>query len=892
MSAIRSIVSQVQYRWRALFDREALDTELDAELADHLHRETDANIRRGMNAVNARRAARLDFGAVQRYKEESRDARGLRWLDELRHDVRFALRMLAKSPLFTGTVIVTLAIGIGLNTAVFAAIEATLLRPLPGARAPNELVQVYRTYPGDEKFGSNSIPHFRDVRARSSAVFDGVAAWSFTTMSVSASDRPVKVFGNKVSANFFTVLGVNAALGRVFGDAEDEARGASPVAVLSDAGWERLFSRDPRVVGRTLLVNGRQVEVIGVTPPDFHGAMPLVFPVLYMPIQQLTQLQPGAENESENRSNNFMNVIARVRHDVSLDQATARMNAITTELRAEFPDEYQSSGINLVPQSEAGIGPRFRSAQMGLSAVVMIVAGLLLLVACVNVANLFLARANERAREMAIRLSLGARRGLLFRQLMVESLMFSLVAGAAGIALAWWTITLANRISLPIDLDVRPDLHLSPTVLGYSLTITLLTGILFGLVPALQATQPSLIPALKGETPAGGSRLRASRVLVVAQMALSIVLLIGAGLFVMNLRSATTIDKGFVSDHLLVAELDPSSAGYTNTAASDLYRRLGERLASTPAVQSVAFVETLPLGLNGSDGGVSIPGYVPQANENMSIQYAIAGPNYFRTMGVPLSHGREFTSRDDSAAVRVIVVNQRFVDRFWPGQDGIGKSVKVGGRGYTVIGVVSTGKYKSLGEDPTAHIWYAYAQSNTFGMNVVIRTTGDPAAFIGTLRNEVAALDPNLPLSNARTMDSHLGISLMPARLAGGALGLFGVLGLLLASVGMYGVMGYSVAQRSREIGIRMAIGATGAQVVRMIMRQGLTLVLIGTAIGLVGAVLASRLLSGILYGDSALSPVAFGLVPVLLIGVAAVATFVPARRAAAVDPVIALRSD
>lgn len=886
-----SIVSQLQFRWRALVNRNALDTELSAELSDHVLRETDANIQRGMSPAEAQRTARVEFGSTQRYKEEARDARGLRWLDDLRHDVRFAMRMLVKSPLFTGTVVVTLALGIGLNTAVFSMIDALLLRPLPGVRASSELVQIYRTAPGNEQFNSSSIPHFWDVRKRSTSVFSGVAAWSFAPMSVSASDRPQRVFGNMVSADFFTVLGVTPALGRVFGPAEDEGRGGHPVAVLSNAGWHQLFAGDPRVVGRTLLVNGQNVQIIGVTAPVFHGPMPMVVPALYMPLMELAHLRPGSESDFENRGNNYLNVVARLRPGVSLTQANARMTAITTELRAEFPNEYKERGINLVPQSKAGIHPMFRNAQLGLSAVVMIVVALLLLVACVNVANLFLARASGRAREMAIRLSLGARRGALFRQLMVESLMFSLVAGAAGVLVAYVTIRLANTITLPIDIDIRPDLTLSPLVLAFSLGVTLLTGVLFGIVPAVQATHPSLMPALKGDAPGGASRSRVSRVLVVAQMALSIVLLIGAGLFVMNLRNATTIDKGFVSDHLLVGELNPALAGYASAAAEQLYQRVSERLSALPSVRSVAFVEELPLGLNGSDGGIEVPGYTPRSGEGMSIQYAIASPNYFKTMGVRL-RGREFTARDDSAAVRTMVVNRRFVDRFWPGQDGLGKSVKSGSRLYTVVGVVPTGKYKSLGEDPLAHMWFAQAQSRTLGMFVVVRTVGEPGAFVATLRSEVAALDANLPLTNVRTMDNHLGISLMPARLTGAALGVFGVLGLLLASVGMYGVTAYSVAQRSREIGIRMAVGASGGAVIRMVMRQGLTLVLIGTGIGVLGAIMASRLLSGILYGDNVLSPVAFGLVPLVLITVAAAATLIPARRAAAVDPAITLRSD
>jgi predicted permease len=810
----------------------------------------------------------------------------------LRADLRFAGRMVVKSPLFTAIVVLTLALGIGLNTAVFSAVDALLLRPLPGVRSADELVQLYRTYPGGMAYGSNSIPHFWDLRRRSTEVFSGVAAWSFVTANLTTTDRPVRVFGQMVSADLFTVLGAQAARGRTFVPAEDEGRGAHPVAVLSDAGWRAHFGADPDIVGRRVMLNGQSVEIVGVTAPDFNGPMPIVAPVFWMPLMQLEQLRPGGGSAFENRGNNYMNAVARLRPGVSFEQARARMQAVAEELRAEFPSQYEGGGINLVRQMEAGIHPTMRGAQLGLSAVVMVVVGILLLVACVNVANLFLARARDRAREMAIRLALGARRGALVRQLLVESLVFSVIAGAAGLLVAWTAIGLANGITLPVDIDFRPDLRLSPSVLGFALGATVVTGALFGLAPAFAATRPSLIPALKGEAPAGAGRSRMGRGLVVAQMALSIVLLVGAGLFLVNLRGATSLDKGFVSENLLMVDLDPDLQGYTRAATEQFYRTLLERLGSDPAVRSVGLIDQVPLGLGTSDRFVEIPGYVSAENEDMSIYYASVSPGYFATMGVPLVQGREFTAQDDSGAVRAMVVNQRFVDRFWPGQDAVGRTVKASQRLYTVIGVVPTGKYARLGESPQAHMWFAQAQVWSAGMTLMVRTAGDPTSVVPVVRREVAALDQDLPVSNVRTMERHLGISLLPARLTGAALGVFGVLGLVLASVGMYGVMAYSVAQRTREIGIRMAIGAAARDVIALIMRQGLTLVIGGTVIGLVGAWGASRLLHGLLYGERVMDPWTFVLVPLVLIAVSAVAMFVPARRAAHVDPAITLRAD
>ncbi len=813
-------------------------------------------------------------------------------LGALRNDLRFARRMLMKSPLFTSIVVITLALGIGLNTAVFAAVDALLLRPLAGVRADNELVQLYRTSPGTDGFGSNSIPHYWDLRDRSGSAYSGVAAWSFTTLSITADARPRAVMGQMVSANFFSVLGATPMTGRYFTPDEDSGRGAHPIAVLSHSGWTNLFGGDQHVVGRQVVVNGQNVTIVGIAPQGFSGVMPMVQPALWMPLMQLAQLRPGSESDFENRGNNYMNVIARLAPGVTVAMANSRMTAISEELRRELPEEYKDRGINLIRQQDAGIHPSFRGAQVGMSAVVMMVVGILLLIACVNVANLFLARARDRAREMAIRLALGASRGELIRQLLVESVLVSLVAGTVGLLVALVAIRIANGITLPVEIDFRPDLRLSPVVLGFALLIAIITGVLFGLVPALQATSPTLIPALKGEAPAGTSRSRTSKGLVIAQMALSIVLLVCSGLFLVNLRSATTIDKGFSATNLLIADVEPALQCYTRAASEAFYRNITERLEAQPGIVTVGLMDNVPLGLGNSDTSIEIPGYVAAPNEDLSARYASTDDQYFEAMGIPIRAGRAFTARDDSGTVPVIIINEHFAKKFWPGQEAVGKSVRTGRKLRTVVGVVPTGKYVRLGEDPQLFMYFPLAQRWATGMSLVIRTRGDPNALIPALRREVTSLDANLPLSNIRSLDKHLGVSLLPARIAGAALGVFGVLGLLLASVGMYGVMAYAVSQRTREIGIRMAIGANASDVIRLIMRQGLTLVLIGTGIGLAAAVAASRALNGILYGGSTLDPLTFVAVPMVLIAVAALATFAPARRAAMVDPAITLRAD
>ncbi|MFP5353641.1 MAG: ABC transporter permease [Gemmatimonadota bacterium] len=809
------------------------------------------------------------------------------------HDVRFAARLLLKKPLFTTLAVVTLALGIGLNTAVFSAVDALLLRPLPGTRDPDALVQVYRTWPGGMQFGSNSIPHWRDLRERSRDVFSDAAAWTFAALSISTGERPEQVMGEMVSANFFSVLGVDAVRGRVFAPSEDVGELAHPVTVISHAAWQRRFGGAEDIVGRSIRVNGVAYTIIGVTPPEFQGPLPLITPEMWVPLAQLKQVSPGNADAAEQRNENFMNVVARLQPGVTVAQARAQMTTLSGALKADYPDAYAQTGIHLVPQSEAGIHPMFRSAQLGLTGVVMAVVLLLLLVACVNVANLFLSRAQERWREMAVRLSIGARRGVLIRQLLTESLLFAVVAGGVGLLVAWWAIAIANRVTIPMDIDFTPNLRLSVPVLAFSFAISLATGLLFGLAPALQATRPALIPALKGEAPAGGSRSRLSRTLVVAQMALSLVLLTCAGLFLRNLSAATQADKGFVSDGVLMATVDPELQGYSRGRSVEFYDRLLARLRALPGVEAVGMTTSPPLGLASSDRGIRVPGYTPAENEGMSIFYAVVSPGYFEALRIPLTSGRGFELRDDSAATPAIVVNEQFVKRFWPDGNAIGRIVRAGGRDNIVIGVVPTGKYRRLGEPPTAFMYFPQAQEWRGQMTLLVRTSGDPVASVPALRAEVAALDSDLPVSSIQPMSTFLGLALLPARLAGTTLGVFGVLGLLLAAVGMYGVMSYAVAQRTREIGIRMAIGAARGEVVSMVMRQGLAMVAIGGAIGLGLALGTSRLIRGVLYGaGAAFDPLTYVAVPLVLAGVAALATWIPARRAASIDPVVAIRAE
>lgn len=806
-------------------------------------------------------------------------------------DLRYARRLLTKNPAFTVIAVLTLGLGIGLNTAVFSVIDALLLRPLPGVRQADELVQVYRRWPGIE-FASSSPMNLRDLQERGKPVFTDVAAWSFESMNISSEGQTQRVFGQLVSANYFNVLGVTPIRGRTFVAEEAEGLGAHPVAVVSHSAWQGTFGGDPQIVGRKIILNGAPYTIVGVTGPEFRGVIPLVSPTIFVPLTQVEQIAPQRKGVLTSRGNQFMNLIARLQPGMTVERATTQMQGILNGLRQDLPDDYRRSDFMLIKQSDAGIHPSFRNAQVGLSGIVMAVVVMLLLIACVNVANLFLARARDRWREMAVRLSLGARRAVIIRQLLTESLLFAVVSGGVGLLIAWWCMGMLNRIQLPFDATISADLRLSMPVLAFTIVATIITGVLFGLAPALQATRPALIPALKGEAPAGDSRSRASRVLVVAQMALSLVLLVSAGLFLRNLQAATNVDKGFAGGNVLLAELEPSLQGYDQARAQQFFTAIEQRLAQSPGVEAVSWARHLPLGLSNSQSGVQIAGYTPSDDEPMSIDYTAVTPSYFEAMGIPIVQGRAFTIQDDTTAQPAIIINERFAERFWPGQEAIGKTVRTRGVDRVVVGVVPTGKYSSLGESPKAYMYFPHAQAWAGSMVLQVRTKGDPVSLVPILRSEVAALDPNLPVANVQTLNNYLGLALMPARLAGGSLAVFGLLGLVLASVGIYGVMSYTVAQRTREIGIRMAIGAARGEVVRLVMRQGLTMVAVGGGVGLALAFGAAQLIRGMLYGGNALDPLTFVVVPLVLTGVAALAIWVPARRAAAVDPVLAIRTD
>ena len=814
-------------------------------------------------------------------------------MGDLFRDLQYSFRMVVKNPLFTAVVVVTLALGIGLNAATFSAVGGILLRPLGGVDHPEELVQIYRQWGGMD-YGSVSIPHYQDLRDRTGEVFEDVAAYFFAPVSLSVEGRSERSMGMAVSANFFQTYGVTPALGRPFIPGEESVGpGAHPVAILGYGFWQTRFGSDPDILGRTIQMNGHNWEVVGVAPQDFKGPVNFASIPIYVPLMMQQEISPG-QNLIEARGNNMMTAVARLRDGQTVERAREVLDAFLLQLREEYPDQYGTQlGHTLVLQNEAGIHPIFKNAQVGMSAVMMTVVALLLLIACVNVANLFLARARDRRREMGIRLSIGASRGRIVRQLLTESLVFSVLGGAAGLGLAHLALGILAGVRIPMDGPWDFSIALDQTALAFTLVISLAAGLLFGMAPALQATNPNTVAAVKGEIDGKAGRSRTSSVLVVLQMALSVLLLISSGLFLRSLQGATEIDPGFAQpSNLLVASLDPGLQGYDEGRSREFLDRLLEEAAATPGVTAVGMTDQLPLGIGGSDRGVSVPGYEFAEGELRSIMYHRVTEGYLEAMGIRLLEGRTFTRQDDGSGPPVLIINQRFAERFWPGESALGKVVSTAGQDRSVIGVMETGKYRSLGEAPSEFMYLPQRELFTSGMSLVARTAADPRNVLRELRSVVRGMDPDLPLFDTQTMEDHMGVALLPARLGGSVLGIFGLLGFTLAAVGIYGVMAYSVSRRRREIGIRVALGADRPRVLKLVLGEGMRLTLVGMGVGLLGAAGAAQLVKGLLYNVSALDPVAFVGVPVVLVAVAALAVFLPARRAASVAPMAALKTD
>jgi len=825
-------------------------------------------------------------------------------------DIRFAVRSLLKRPGFTVIAVLTLALGIGANTAIFSVVNATLMQTPPVSH-PERLVFVFNG-PAGSVF---SYPDYVAVRDQNN-VLDGLIAWGGITASLNSNDQTDLVTGAIVTGNFFDVLGVHAQLGRVITYDDDKTPGAHPVAVISQGLWQRRFAGDPNIIGRQLLLNGNNFTVIGVLPKGFDGLQLGITRDLYVPMMMQATMRPpragfsGEMNPDllQVRGNRWLYSVGRLMPGVSEAQAQSSLALITKQLEVAYPEQSGGRGISISPLS-ATDDPGGRQQLSSVAQLLMGVVGIVLLIACANVANLLLARSSVRTKEIAVRLAIGATRRRIVRQLLTEGVLLATLGGAAGLLLAWWTARTISAAPPPTNaLPITPQFSIDLRVLLFTLGISLLAGIVFGLAPALRASKPALIPALKDDSATFFERTRMftlRNLLVVTQVALSVVLLIAAGLFLRSLWQAQRIDPGFDAEKIVGLPLNINLLRYTKVQGREFYRQVTERVEAIPGVESASVARIAAVSGNSSVRSLLIEGRAgsdnqfrsdnsgPVAENNESVSANVIGPKYFQTMGIAFLQGRDFNAQDSDDHPPVVIVNEAFVRRHFPNEDALGKRLSFNGpKGpwREIVGVVRTSKYRSLGEAPTPLVYSSLAQNHETGMTLHVRTRVDPSSVAGAIRNEVQSLEKNLPLGNPELMSERVTNSLYAARMGAILLAAFGACALLLASIGLYGVMSFAVATRTRELGIRVALGAQPGDVFRLVLIQGMTLVIAGLVLGIGVALAVTRLLASFLYGVSTMDALTFTAIPALLTAVALLACYLPARRATKVEPLVALR--
>ena len=818
-------------------------------------------------------------------------------------DLRFGARLLAKSPGFTTVAALSLALGIGANTTIFTLVNAVLLSPLP-VEDPAQLVSVFTT---DERNTGNGLDflqtspmNFRDLRDKNE-VFSGVAGHFGLPLNITGgTGNPEQIFGEMVSGNFFSVLGARPLLGRGFLADEDAVPGEKLVAVLGYGEWQKRYGGDPGIVGRTISLNGGAFTVVGVMPNGFKGANAIGAPALWVPYMTYPVTTTGFFREiaqPTQRRGLVFNIVGRLKPGVTVEQAEANLKTIARQLAQEYPNENQGRSVTLVPLAQATINPGFRGNIVKAGGLLMTIVGLVLLIACANVANLLLARAAARQKEIAVRLSLGAGRGRLMMQLLAEGTLLALIGGAAGLLLAWWAQGLLWSFRPPFlqadAIDLQPDIR----VLLFTIGVSLATGILFGLAPAVQASRPDLVVELKEKTsaPTGSSRLFSLRnTLVAAQVALSLVALIGAGLFLRSLQHAQQITPGFDADHLGVLSFDLGAQGYTEPRGRQFQERVLERAGAVPGVQAATLASVVPLFQGGFARTVFLEGQdSSDRRAGRLVQISVVGPRYLETLGLPLLRGRTLAASDQPNTPMAAVINETMAKRFWPDQDALGRRFKFFGQDFfvQVVGVVKDSKYNFIGEEPTPFIYQAATQVYQPQLALFVKAA-QPSAVLGTVRGEVQQLDRNLPLTGVFTLVDILDQSLWAPRMAASLLAVFAGLSLVLAVIGIYGVMAYAVSRRTRELGIRMALGARRSDVLRLVVFQGFRVTVLGLGVGLAASFAVTRLIATLLFDVSPTDVVTFTAVPLLLAAAALGASYLPALRATRIDPIVALRDE
>jgi predicted permease len=804
-------------------------------------------------------------------------------------DLRYSLRTLFKKPGFTFVVVTTLALGIGANATIFTWIKAVLLASLPGIEQPEKLVEIWGATRNNSALSSSYVDYL-DYRDQNK-VLSGLIAHQVLPLSLGRSEKPERVWGAIVSGNYFDVLGVRALIGRTFLPEEDRTPTTHPVAVIGYGLWERRFGADPNVLGRTITLNEHDFTVIGVAPKDFASPFAGLALDVWTPVMMKDYVARPHFSLTD-RGSRWLMVMGRLKPGATVPQAQANIAAIAGHLEQEYPQTNERMGVAVysVLQSPFSLKQDMRPALAILMAAVAVV----LLIACANVANLLLARATSRRKEIALRLALGGSRGRLVRQMLTESFVLASLGATLGLAIAFWTARSLAAFLPPyasrVTFDTRPDV----VVFAFTLGLTVITTLLFGLAPTLHASKQDLVTAMKDNTATvgrGPRKVSLRHALVITQVALSMVALISAGLFVRSLRQAYKADPGFDPHGVLLASFDPFLSGYDESHGRDFYRRLVERVRTLPGIQSATLARRLPFTGDGiAFASVAIDGYAPAKYEDMRLNYETVGPQYFQTMRIPLAHGRDFDERDQDGAPGVAIINETMARRYWPGGDVLGRRIKLSKDWLEIVGIAKDVKNRSLREAPQPFLYLPLLQDYRSNMILVARTPTEPQQVSNSVRAVVAALDPGIPIFDVKTLEEHVGVSLYLQRMAATLLSIFGLLALSLAAIGLYGVMAYSVSQRTRELGIRVSVGAERRDIFKLILGQGLALSVVGLLAGLIASLAATRLTAKLLYGVSATDPITFLGIALLLLCVTMLACYFPARRATKVDPMTALR--
>jgi len=883
-------LGKLRMRFRALLNGDDVHCEMAEEWQHHIELRTEENIRRGMSPDEARRSAERNFGNSGCIKDESWDVRGGGLMERLWQDFRFGIRQLRRSPGFTVVALLSLGLGIGGNAVIFSLLSAILLRPLPIAH-PEQVFAIHQGRQNDpSSFQSMSYPNYEDILDRNQ-VLSGMAVHRFAPLSLSHNGTNERVWGYLVSRNYFDVLGVQPILGRTFAATEGRAPNADPVAVLSYSCWQKRFGGQPAIIGSALQINGHAFTVIGVAPRGFTGTESVFTPELWIPstMQEWIETRSGLEYRGDGQWWAF----GRLKPGVQWEQAQVQLNSVAEALGKQYPDQDQGMALRLTPPGL--VAPEIRSAVIAFSAALMLTVLLVLLIACTNLASLLLARATQREREIAVRMAIGATRARLVWQLLTESLTLSVLGAALGLGTGYALIQVALA-SLPrIDFALGLDLRLDWRVMTFVAGLAVLTGVGFGLVPALHVSKSDVLSTLKEDLAGGRRKAWLRSVLVTMQVTLSFVLLITAGLTLRSLQHAEILGPGFDPNNAATASVDLGLQGYSENKGENFYKQLVEKVRALPGVKSAGWVARLPLGLDQNTTGAWPAGQPQPRQEDMPyVIYNSVGPNYFAAMAIPLVAGRDFADSDTAKSAKVVIVNETLAQRLWPGQDPIGKHLHTGNSDsetVEIVGVAKNGKYFSLGENPAQMIYYSLTQMYSTSAALVARSEVDPASLISSVRGEVQKLDPSLPVYDVKTLKEHMRLALFPLHAGAVVAGGFALLAMILAAIGIYGVMAYSVGQRTQEIGIRMALGAGAGDVWTMVLKQGVLITAIGMALGVICAVGASSVVANLLVGVSATDPLTFLLITLLVAAVALAACFIPARRATKVDPVLAIRN-